>query len=99
MSPTYRPIAPITTHGFSEPVSALSFDPVSDILWAGSNAGSVTAYCGTQGVRGVSFRVGGDLAVKKISAGDSHVRAFGVAENGMGSWGKGGVNKWFYLCG
>jgi PAB-dependent poly(A)-specific ribonuclease subunit 2 len=98
MANTFRPLPPITHQrdAFEQPVTALSFDPVSDILWAGSNTGSVIAYYGTLATRGVCFRVGGSLPVKKIIAGDSHVRAFGMASNGVGSWLKGGMNKWFY---
>lgn len=47
-------------------------------------------------MRGVSFPVGGNLAINKISAGDNYVRASGVASDGMGSWAKGGMNKWYY---
>ncbi|KAJ6546999.1 ubiquitin carboxyl-terminal hydrolase-domain-containing protein [Mycena capillaripes] len=95
MATSYRPIAPITVSGYPQPVTALSFDPVSDTLWVGSNSGSVAAYHGTGGVRGVSFPVGGQLAVSKILAGDNYVRAMGVAGEGLGSWAKGGTNKWF----
>jgi PAB-dependent poly(A)-specific ribonuclease subunit 2 len=95
MATSYRPIAPITVSGYAQPVTALSFDPVSDTLWVGSNSGNITAYHGTRGVRGVSFQVGGPLAVSKILAGENYVRAMGVAGEGLGSWTKGGVNKWF----
>lgn len=99
MSTTYRPTAPITHQRdiYGQPVTALSFDPVSDTLWSGSNTGNVVAYYGTSGMRGVSFRVGGILAVKKVIAGENYVRALGISSEGMGSWSKGGVNKWF--CG
>lgn len=99
MGTAYKPIPAITTlpfNGFPQPVTALSFDPVSDVLWTGLNSGTVTGYCGTQSIRGPSFRVGGDLGVKKIAAGDHYVRALGDSSNGLGSWTKGGVNKWFY---
>jgi PAB-dependent poly(A)-specific ribonuclease subunit 2 len=99
MSTAYKPIPPITTlpfNGFPQPVTAISFDPVSDVLWTGLNSGTVTGYCGTQSIRGPSFRVGGNLGVKKIAAGDHYVRAVGDSSNGLGSWSKGGVNKWFY---
>ncbi|KAG6814297.1 hypothetical protein H0H92_013422 [Tricholoma furcatifolium] len=92
MSTPYRKIAPITLP-FSQPVTALSFDPVSDVLWVGSNIGDVTGYYGTRGVRGVSFQVGGSLAVKRIIAGDNHVRALGLSGDGFGTWAKGGMNK------
>ncbi|GLB35065.1 putative catalytic subunit of the poly(A)-nuclease (PAN) deadenylation complex, one of two cytoplasmic mRNA deadenylases involved in mRNA turnover [Lyophyllum shimeji] len=96
MATSYRQIAPITLSEFSQPVTALSFDPVSDILWAGSNSGVVAGYYGTRGTRGVSFPVGGSLAVKKIVAGENHVRALGVSGEGLGTWAKGGMNKWFF---
>ncbi|KAJ7184324.1 ubiquitin carboxyl-terminal hydrolase-domain-containing protein [Mycena filopes] len=93
---SYRPIAPITVSEYhSQPITALSFDPACDTLWVGSNSGSITAYHGTRGARGVSFPVGGSLAVSKILAGESYVRAMGVAGEGLGSWAKGGANKWF----
>ncbi|KAF8969950.1 ubiquitin carboxyl-terminal hydrolase-domain-containing protein [Flammula alnicola] len=99
MATSYKNIPPIATsplNGFAQPVTALSFDPVSDILWTGLDSGTVTAYFGTHGIRGPSFRVGGNLAVKKITSGDNNVQALGEASEGLGSWMKGGVNKWFY---
>src|SRR6266852_3921312 len=69
MSTTYRPAASLTQ--LAQPVTALSFDPVSDILWAGSNVGNVVALYSPRGMRGVGFRVGGDLAVKKGIAGET----------------------------
>lgn len=99
MSNSYKSIPPIGTSsldGFVQPVTALSFDPVSDILWTGLDSGTVNSYFGCRGVRGPSFRVGGNLSVKKITSGDNTVQAFGEAGDGLGSWSKGGVNKWFY---
>jgi PAB-dependent poly(A)-specific ribonuclease subunit 2 len=96
MSTTYHPIGPIVHQQDGQPVTALSFDPVSDILWSGSNIGNVVAYYGTRAMRGVSFPVGGNLSVKKIVAGDNYVRALGVGSEGVGSWAKGGMNKWFF---
>lgn len=98
MSLTYHVIAPNTHQRdvFPQPITALSFDPVSDTLWAGNNSGIVTAYHTAQGIRGVTFPVGGDLAVKAIIASDSNVRASGVSSSGLGAWGKGGVNKWYH---
>lgn len=92
---TYRP-APSLTHPQThlQPVTALSFDPVSDILWAGSNTGNVVALYSPRGMRGVCFPVGGNLAVKKIAAGEQYVRAVGVASTGVGQWAKGGMNQW-----
>lgn len=98
-STSYKPISPIASSslsGFGTAVTALYFDPVSDILWTGSNSGNVSACYGTQGVRGPSFRVGGNTAVKKIIAGDNYVRALGAVSPGFGSWSKGGMNKWFF---
>lgn len=98
-STSYKPISPITSpllSGFEAGVAALSFDPASDILWTGSNSGHVSACYGTQGVRGTSFQVGGNTAVKKIIAGDNYVRALGTVSAGLGSWSKGGMNKWYF---
>lgn len=98
MSNTYRQLPPITDQRdvFPQPITALSFDPVSDTLWTGSNTGNVTAYYSSSGIRGVSFPVGGDMGVQKIIATDSNIRAAGIAGHGIGAWGKGGVNKWYY---
>jgi len=95
MSTTYQPTASLTLlqqHG--QPVTTISFDPVSDILWAGTNTGNVVALYTPRGMRGVGFRVGGDLAVKKIISGDQYVRA--VGSEGVGQWGKGGRNQWYH---
>ena len=98
MTSNYHPIPPITHQRdiFPQPVTSICFDPVSDTLWAGYNSGSVVAYYSAQGMRGVTFPVGGSLAVKNLIASDSTVRAAGIASNGIGAWGKGGMNKWFY---
>ncbi|KAF8628478.1 hypothetical protein AX15_003989 [Amanita polypyramis BW_CC] len=96
MGATFKPLPSFSLPTFPQPVSALSFDPVSDTLWTGSNTGRVTALHGTRGIRGVSFPVGGNLTINKISAGDNYIRASGIAGNGMGSWAKGGMNKWFH---
>jgi hypothetical protein len=96
---TYRPAVPIARHdGFAQVITALSFDPTSDTLWSGANSGKVTAYYTPQGMRGVSFPVGGGLAVNKIVADETQVRAQGVAGEGVGAWSKGGANKWYYRC-
>ncbi|CAK5279336.1 unnamed protein product [Mycena citricolor] len=95
MASSYHPIAPVSISSYPQPVTALSFDPASDTLWTGLNSGNVVACHGTAGMRGVSFPVGGSLAVAKILAGEGYVRAIGVAGDGLGSWTKGGVNKWF----
>ncbi|PSS06529.1 hypothetical protein PHLCEN_2v3677 [Hermanssonia centrifuga] len=98
MSSTYHLIPPITHERdiFPQPITSLCFDPISDTLWSGNNSGNVVAYYTAQGVRGVTFPVGGDLGIKNIIASDSNVRAAGIASNGVGAWSKGGVNKWFY---
>ncbi|KAK7449653.1 poly(A)-specific ribonuclease [Stygiomarasmius scandens] len=88
-------LPPIVVSPFSQPVSALAFDPVSDVLWAGTGSGHVSAHCGTQGLRGVCFRAG-DNAVQKIVAGESYVRAASNRGSGVGSWAKGGMNKWYH---
>ncbi|KAF8274229.1 PAB-dependent poly-A-specific ribonuclease subunit PAN2 [Lactarius quietus] len=95
---TYRPAVPITPQhdSFPQIITALSFDPVSDTLWAGANNGNVTAYYTPRGVRGVSFPVGGSLAVSKVIADETQVRACGAAAEGVGAWSRGGVNKWYY---
>jgi len=97
MSGSYATIAPISSssNGFAQPITTLSFDPVSDILWAGLNSGVVVAYLGRQGVRGPCFRIG-NLSVKKMIAGDNHVHAADNANEILGSWTKGGVNKWHF---
>jgi len=97
MATKFHPLAPITHQRdvYGQPVTALSFDPLSDILWAGSNTGSVVAYYGTLATRGVCFPVGEKLAVKKIIAGENYVRALGMSGKGVGSWAKSGMNKWF----
>lgn len=91
---TYHHIPAIAT-SLPVPVSALCFDPVSDIVWAGSNNGNVAAFVGRQGLRSVAFRVG-DLPVSKLVAGEHYVRAGCSRGMGFGSWGKGGMNKWHY---
>ncbi|KAH7927078.1 PAB-dependent poly(A)-specific ribonuclease subunit PAN2 [Leucogyrophana mollusca] len=98
MSTSYRIVEPIATLGetYVQPITALCFDPVSDSLWTGTNSGTVVALHSIHGLRGVSFPVGGGLAVKQLSVGDNYVRALGVAGEGVGSWAKGGMNKWFF---
>ena len=98
MSATYHVLTPLSspTDIYPQPITALAFDPRSDTLWTGINSGSIIARYSAQGIRGVSFPVGGGLAVGGIIATESNVRAYGLAGNGIGAWGKGGVNKWFY---
>lgn len=93
---TYRPTDRTITHEYHQPITSLAFDPVSDILWTGSSSGAVAAYCTPQAIRGVSFPVGGGQPVHKLVAGDTYVRALGLAGQGVGSWTKGGVNKWYF---
>ncbi|KDR81497.1 hypothetical protein GALMADRAFT_239478 [Galerina marginata CBS 339.88] len=99
MATSYKSISPINSSslsGFGQPITALSFDPVSDIIWAGLSSGTITSYFGVRGIRGPSFRVGGNSPAKKIISGDNYVRALGNSDEGLGSWTKGGVNKWFF---
>ena len=97
-SATYRLAQPISQQhdAFTQVITALSFDPTCDTLWSGANTGKVTAYYTPQGVRGVSFPVGGGLSVNKLVVDDTQVRAYGVSAEGVGAWSKGGVNKWYY---
>ena len=96
---TYRLLQPIAQHdAVPQAITALSFDPTSDTLWSGANSGNVTAYYTPQGIRGVSFPVGGGLAVNKVIADETQVRAQGVTGEGVGAWSKGGVNRWYYRC-
>ncbi|KAI0293442.1 PAB-dependent poly-A-specific ribonuclease subunit PAN2 [Russula brevipes] len=98
MSQTYRPVVPIAPKHdvFAQAITTLSFDPTSDTLWSGTNSGNVTAYYTPQGIQGVSFPVGGGLAVNKLVADETQVRAQGIAGEGVGAWSKGGVNRWYY---
>ncbi|KAF9234026.1 ubiquitin carboxyl-terminal hydrolase-domain-containing protein [Melanogaster broomeanus] len=98
MASSYHSTIPITAlhDTYGQPVTALAFDPVSDSLWTGTNSGTVVALHTVQGLRGVSFPVGGGLAVKQLSIGDNYVRALGTAGEGVGSWAKGGMNKWYF---
>ena len=78
-------------------MTALCFDPVADTLWTGLSNGTIVArHNAAQPFRGVTFPVGGKYNVAKISAGEGYVRALGLRSEGMGSWSKGGANKWFY---
>jgi len=95
---TYNVIAPIVYQrdSYPIPISALAFDPVSDTLWAGNNAGTIAAYHGQSRLRGVYYPVGEGRPVKKIAAGDIQIRAIPDAGIGLGAWSKGGVNKWYF---
>ena len=98
MSSTYHQIPPLVYQRdvLPQPITALAFDPVSDILWSGTNSGHVCANYTPRGHRGVHYPVGGQFAVKKIVATDLHIIACGVAAEGVGMWGKGGMNTWYY---
>ncbi|KAG8722933.1 poly(A)-specific ribonuclease [Ceratobasidium sp. 394] len=81
------------------PVTSLSFDPVSDVLWTGSAAGLVTGYFGNINsgyvgnlTRGVTFPVRGETGVLRLLTGEKDVKALG--NGGFGSWAKGGANRW-----
>ncbi|EMD34423.1 hypothetical protein CERSUDRAFT_117294 [Gelatoporia subvermispora B] len=95
MSTSFRPLPPIAQSAFPQPVTALAFDPVSDTLWTGTNSGSVVAYYGAEGARGVVFPVGSSLGVSRLHATESYVRVVGTQSDGLGQWGKGGANKWY----
>ena len=98
MSTTYHQIPSLVYQRdiLPQPITALSFDPVSDILWSGTNSGHVCANYTPRGLRGVHYPVGGPLAVKKILATESNIIASGLASEGVGAWGKGGVNSWYF---
>lgn len=98
MSSTYHQIPPLVYQRdvLPQPITALAFDPVSDILWSGTNSGHVCANYTPRGHRGVHYPVGGQFAVKKIVATDLQIIACGVAAEGVGMWGKGGMNTWYY---
>ena len=80
-------------HG-QQAISSVAFDPVSDVLWSGTSLGSVTAHypSNTPGVRFRATTKGHQ--VTKIATTEKDVKA--VTESGIGAWGKGGVNRWFY---
>ncbi|KEP53440.1 PAB-dependent poly(A)-specific ribonuclease subunit PAN2 [Rhizoctonia solani 123E] len=85
------------------PVTALSFDPVSDVLWTGSATGLVTGYFGNISAtgyagsltRGVTFPVRGETGVLKIMTGEKDIKALG--SGGLGSWTKGGAGRWQFI--
>lgn len=82
-------------NAYQLPITALSFDPVSDTLWTGRSSGQVLARHSIQGIRGVQYTVDTHGPVIKIIAGETHVRALGGSGDGVGQWSKGGMNKWF----
>jgi PAB-dependent poly(A)-specific ribonuclease subunit 2 len=79
---------------FPQPVTSLSFDPISDTLWAGNTAGVVLAYHGASRMRGVSYYVARGDPIKNIISSESVVHA--CTSSSVGSWGKGGANKWYH---
>ncbi|CAE6448890.1 unnamed protein product [Rhizoctonia solani] len=100
--PTYYPLPSFRlTHPV--PVTALSFDPVSDVLWTGSAAGIVTGYFGNVTAtgyagsltRGITFPVRGETGVLKILTGEKDIKALG--SGGLGSWTKGGAGRWQFI--
>ncbi|KAE9386325.1 PAB-dependent poly(A)-specific ribonuclease subunit PAN2 [Gymnopus androsaceus JB14] len=95
MSGYKHSLAPIVVHAFPQLISALSFDPVSDALWVGSGNGYISAHHSIQGLRGVCFKAG-DHPVLKITADENSVKGASGGGDGVGSWAKGGMNKWFY---
>jgi len=99
MANTYSITAPITYQQTTYPsqISALSFDPVSDVLWAGNGLGQVAAYYRNR-MRGVTFPVGENY-VSSLSVSDSQIYAMTIAGQGLGAWSRGGVNKWHHRYG
>ncbi|KAG8872977.1 poly(A)-specific ribonuclease [Tulasnella sp. 331] len=89
----YAPL-PALVHPRQELISCLSFDTVSDVLWSGSASGSVTAHYPTN-VRGVTYpATTKGHPVTRLVASEKDVKA--VTESGLGSWAKGGMNKWYH---
>jgi WD40 repeat protein len=97
MSNTYYIAQPITQLRDSSPlpfpVTALAFDPLSDVLWTGS-AGQVSAYYHNRN-RGVYWRHSKNT-ITKVAAGDSHVRVIDAVGRQLGAYSKGGVTRWQY---
>jgi PAB-dependent poly(A)-specific ribonuclease subunit 2 len=98
MSNTYYVAQPITqlrdSNPLQFPVTALAFDPLSDVLWTGSGAGQVSAYDHNRS-RGVYWRHS-KHTITKVAAGDSQTRVIDAAGRQLGSYSKGGVTKWQY---
>ncbi|KAG8769786.1 poly(A)-specific ribonuclease [Ceratobasidium sp. 428] len=95
---TYHPVPSIHLSS-PVPVTSLSFDPVSDVLWTGSATGLVTGYFGNIDsgyagnlTRGVTFPVRGETGVLRLLTGEKDIKALG--NGGFGSWAKGGANRW-----
>jgi PAB-dependent poly(A)-specific ribonuclease subunit 2 len=96
MANTYSVSIPITYQSQIYPcrISSVSFDPVSDVLWAGNELGQVCAYYRNR-MRGVAFPVG-EGYVSSLSTSDQQIYAMSITGQGLGAWSKGGVNKWHY---
>lgn len=97
MANTYAVVAPITYQRdtpYPSQISALCFDPVSDVLWGGNGHGQVAAYYRNR-TRGIAF-LAGESYVSGLSVSDQQLYAMTIAGQGLGAWGKGGVNKWYY---
>jgi PAB-dependent poly(A)-specific ribonuclease subunit 2 len=97
-SSTYHPLEPLVNFPVTYPQvpTALSFDPVSDVLWVGSASGSVCAHYGETTSNGVTFPASSAHGepVLKLLASENDVKA--LVRDAIGSWGKGGVNKWYH---
>lgn len=96
MANTYSITTPITYQQdiYPSQISALAFDPVSDVLWAGNGLGQVAAFYRNR-MRGVVFPVG-DNYVSSLYAREQQVYAMTMDGRGLGAWGKGGANIWHY---
>ncbi|KAG8787431.1 poly(A)-specific ribonuclease [Serendipita sp. 397] len=96
MTNIYSTSAPFTFQRdtYSCQISALSFDPVSDVLWAGNGVGQVAAFYRNR-MRGVLFPVDKN-AVSSLLVNDNHIYAMTLNGQGVGAWSKGGVNSWHY---
>jgi PAB-dependent poly(A)-specific ribonuclease subunit 2 len=73
----YRVLPPIVNFSHHQPVTSLAFDPVSDLLWAGTATGSVNAVYGSGlNSRGVVFPASINLeAVNRLVTSDKDVKA------------------------
>jgi PAB-dependent poly(A)-specific ribonuclease subunit 2 len=91
---TYHSLPPFGQPLYPQPITSLSFDPVSDALWAGNASGTVSAYHGASRMRGVTYVVSRGDPVKKVLAADGYVTA--CTSLSVGVWGKGGVKKWYH---
>jgi hypothetical protein len=91
---SYHPLPPLVPRNYPQIVTSLSFDPVSDALWAGHASGTVCMYHGLTRVQGVSFVVGRGTPAQKLLLSDNTITA--CSSSGVGVWGKGGVNKWYH---